>query len=69
MLVCTGELYDIIPSFAPDNASSFYDEVEPSRLYARLATAGRCSGLIKVTREQPPFEPACFVKFLMTKLA
>ncbi|KAK9795552.1 hypothetical protein WJX73_006243 [Symbiochloris irregularis] len=44
-----GELYDIIPSFAPDNASTFYDELDADRLYARLATAGRCSGLIKVT--------------------
>ena len=52
-MFCTGELYDIIPSFAADNASSFYDELDADRLYARLATAGRCSGLIKVTRELP----------------
>lgn len=58
-----GELYDIIPSFAPGRSHAM-DSMGGKELYAHLATSGRCSGLIKVTRALPTAHPSLSISFL-----
>ena len=53
MIGHAGELYDVIPLFAPEENTIMNNNMSGKELYLHLATSGRCSGLITVTREAP----------------